>query len=183
MRPIRFLVLLAVVWLTVELAAIPFAGRLLAQQVSARSRGVGDVKASVGGFPLLTRFVSEGRVNSVDVTLERIVRLGLTFNEVRFELDGVEVDRSALIARRVRITQIDSGSVTATIDLPPGVASAAASNVRVAGRSLVLGPVRFQLTSEVLPCDPQVRLLGNQVIASCAIRDVPPILLDATQTR
>lgn len=186
MRPIRFLVLLAVVWFAVELAAIPFAGRLLAQQIRTRSRGIADVEASVGMFPVVTRFVAAGRVESVVVTLERVARLSLTFTEVRFDLDGVEVDRAALLGQKVRITHIDAGRVTATIDLsalPPRVASATARSVRVTGRSLVLGPVRFQLSAELFPCDPEVRQLGNQIIASCELRDAPPVLLDAAEMR
>lgn len=186
MRLIRLLVLLAVVWLVVELAAIPVAGRLIEQQVAARSRGIADVDARVGTFPVLTRFVTTGSVNSVAVTLDRVVRLGLTFTEVRFDLDGVGVDRGALLTRKVRITHIDTGTVTATIDLdglPPGPGSGTGRNIRVAGRSLVLGRVTLQLSSELFPCDPRVRQLGRRVIASCVLTDVPPILLDASQMR
>jgi hypothetical protein len=185
-RTLRFLVLLLVAaWVIVELAAVPVGTRLIEEQFVARSGGVAAVDASIGTFPVVSRFVLTGRVNTVKVTLDRVARLGLTFAEVRFELDGVAVDRAGLLRRQMRITDIDRGTVAATIDISgasPQLAAAADRNVRVAGRNLVIGPVSFRLSSELFPCDPQVRRLGAQVIASCTLTDVPPILLDAAQS-
>jgi hypothetical protein len=90
------------------------------------------------------------------------------------------------LRREVRVTEIEHGTVTATIDISgvsPRIAALADRNVRVAGRSLIVGPISLQLSAELLPCDPQVRRMGDQIIASCTLTDVPPILLDAAQRR
>ena len=75
--------------------------------------------------------------------------------------------------------------VTATIDtsaLPPlavQVVSAAASNVRVSRNALHIGPVSFLLSSDVLPCAPDVRVADGAVVLVCEIDEVPPALVDA----
>jgi hypothetical protein len=152
---------LAIVWLVVELAAIPVANRVIEWKAAQQSRGVAGVHASV--------------------TLDRVERLSLTFTQVTFELDGVALDRAALLQRQAKVTAIDHGTVTATLDLrtlPPAVARVA-RNVRVNGRTLLLGPASFQMSSDIMPCNPTANVSGDVVTLSCTFDHIPPVLLEA----
>src|SRR5581483_10211712 len=186
MRIVRRLVLLLVVlWVVVEIAAIPVANRMVETQVAKQTRDTAAVKASVGSFPVVARFVLTGKISRVAVTLDRVSRIALTFTEVRFDLSGVEVERSRLLSdRQAHITAVDSATIAATLDtsaLPPRLAGAVARNARVSGRTLLLGPVSFQLSPDILPCSPTTHVVGNDVILSCTIDHVPPALLEAAQ--
>jgi hypothetical protein len=183
---IRRLVLLVVVlWLVAEVAAIPVANRMIEAQVATQTRNADGVKASVGTFPVIARFVLTGKISRVGVTLERVSRIALTFTEVRFDLSGVEIDRARLLkSRQAHITAVDRAAITATLDtsaLPPRLAGAVARRARISGRTLVLGPVAFQISSDILPCSPTVQVVGNDVVLSCAIDHVPPALLESAQ--
>jgi len=185
-RLLRLLVVLLVgAWLVVEIVAIPVADRMLEQEVSAHTHGVAAVKASVGTFPIVTRFVFTGRISKSTITLERVARLALTFTEVRFDLAGVQIDRARLIgSRQARITAVDRATITATLDmaaLPPRVAAVVSRNVRVSGRTLMFGSASFEMSSDILPCSPDAHVIGNDVILSCTIDHVPPALLEAAQ--
>jgi hypothetical protein len=188
LRRIRSLVfLLVVVWVVAEFAVTPVANRMIEQRVAAQTRGVEGVKASVGTFPVVTRFILTGRVPKTTVTLDRVERLALTFAQVRFDLTRVEFDRTALLKRQARITAIDNGTVTATLDigaLPAGVARLVSqTGVRMSGRTLLLGSAGFQMSPDIMPCNPDVRLNGEQVVLSCTIQNVPPVLLEGAQRR
>src|ERR1041385_2942601 len=108
---------------------------MIETQVAARTRDAAAVKASVGTFPIVARFVLTGKISKVGVTLERLSRLALTFTQVRFDLSGVQLDRSRLLKNReAHITAVDQAAITATLDLsalPPRLAGVVARNVRV----------------------------------------------------
>jgi hypothetical protein len=181
------LFVLVALWLVAEIAAIPVANRMIEQRVAAQSRGVAAVHASVGTFPVVARFLLTGRVSKVTVTLDRVARLALTFTQVRFDLRGVELDRAGLVKRQARITAIDRGTVTAIIDissLPPRLAELVSqAGVHASGRTLLLGTTSFQMSSDILPCNPDARVVGRQVIVSCTIQNVPPVLLERAQSQ
>lgn len=179
---------LFVVWLLVELAAVPLAEGRLEQQVADRVEGAADVRADINSFPLLMRIVLTSTVSEVTVTLERVARQQLTFAEVRFELEGIEVDRSAALRREPRVTAVDRGTITATIDagaLSPElsrIVPPAGQRVRVRGRALLIGPASVVIPSDLLPCDPEARVEGDSVMVSCTIHEVPTALLESAQS-
>lgn len=184
MRLIRWLVLALVgLWLVGEFAAIPIAERVIEQEVSARYRDAASVNADIGSFPLVARVLATEKVGRLTVTLERIARQTITFAEVRFELTGIVVDRSALLRGDPRVKEIDRGVVTATIDVPAleGIPSLGAADVRVDGRTLRAGPAAIEIDKELVPCSPQARVEGDRIILSCEIDEVPESLLDAAQ--
>src|SRR5205814_2209731 len=129
------------------------------------------------------RFVFTGRISKSTIMLERVARLALTFTEVRFDLAGVQIDRGRLIrSRQARITAVDQATITATLDtsaLPPRVAAVVSRDVRVSGRTLMLGPASFELSSDIMPCSSDAHVVGNDVILSCTVDHVPPALLEA----
>jgi hypothetical protein len=187
----RKLVVAAIVlgglWLVGEIAAVPFAERQVEQRVAERNRDAATVRADINSFPLVSRVLFTGRVNEADVTLDRVVRSRLTFAEVRFELAGLEVDRAALIRGEARVTAIDRGTITATIDggalsgLAGRALEAVGADVRISGRALLVGPASFQIPSDLLPCDPEARVDDGRVIVSCTIDEFPETLLEAAQ--
>ena len=178
MRLIRRLVYLAVgLWVVVELVAIPVSGQLLAHEVASRTHDVTTVHASVGSFPILARAFLLGSVNKVSVTLDQVTGERIPFTAIRFDVRGVGLDKAALTKGKMRITSIDRGTVTATLDLPPGVTSA----VSVSGRTLKLGPLSLALRSDLIPCAPTARVAGNTVTLSCTVYQIPPVLLEGAQ--
>ena len=184
MRLLRLLVILLVgLWLVVEVAAIPVASKLVESQVAARTRGATSVRASVGSFPVLARVVFTGRVNSVDVALEHVAGQRIPFTEVRFDVSGVAVDRASLATGKVKVTSIDTGTVTGTIDLSAAapIVGRLASRVSVSGHTLLLDSIPLQLNPQLFPCSPQAHIDGQQVIVSCSFTDVPPVLLEGVR--
>lgn len=184
MRLFRLLiVVLAVAWLVGELAVVPIAEGRIEQRVAELNRDAANASAGIDSFPLVSRLIFTGKVNHVTLTLERVARARLTFAEIRFELSGIEVDRSSLFQQQPKVTAIDRGTITATIDagVLGNIASAAGVTPRVRGRSLVVGPVSFPIPSDLVPCEPEVDVVDRDVIVSCTIDEVPKVLLDAAQ--
>jgi hypothetical protein len=181
MRVVRALVILAVgLWLVVEIAAIPLTNQVVQSEVAARDRNAATVKASVGTFPLLTRLLLTGKVPHVHVTLDQVSGERLAFAEVRFDVDGVSIDRSALLQRKFRVEHIDSGKVTGTInlsDISP-LAGRIASRATVNGHTLFLGPLRFGLSSTLFPCSPDAIVEGDHITLSCTFTEIPDVVFD-----
>lgn len=184
MRLIRWLVLALVgLWLVGEFAATPIAERVIEQEVTGRYRDAASVNADIDSFPLVARVVVTEKIGRLTVTLERIAQQTITYAEVRFELSGIVLDRSALLRGDPRVERIDRGSVTATIDIAAleGIPSLEAADVRVDGRILRAGPTAIEIDKELVPCTPQARVEGDRIILSCEIDEVPQSLLDAAQ--
>jgi hypothetical protein len=173
MRLLRRLVVLVVaLWVVAEIIAIPVVDGIVQREVAAHTHDVTTVRASVSSFPLLTRVFALQRVNSVSVTLDRVAGQRLPFADVRFDVKGVDVDRASLLNGKLRVTSIDSGTVTATLTLPLGVSRL----VHVSGRNLMLGPLAVALRADLFPCSPQASLSGDQVTLSCTFTSVPSVL-------
>jgi hypothetical protein len=173
MRLIRRLVILVVgLWLVLELAAIPVLGQIVQHEVSARSHGATTIRASIGTFPVLARAFFAQRVNSVSVTLDRVAGERVPFTTIRFDAHGVGIDRASLLKGKVKVTSIDTGTVTASLELPADVGA----HVQVSGHTLVMGPVAVALRSDLFPCTPDATVNQDQVTLSCTFTGVPPIL-------
>lgn len=179
----RLVILLVGLWLIAELVAVPMAGRLIASQVAARTRNATTVHASIGTFPVIARAVFLQQIKSVTVTLDRVTGERVPFSEIRFDVKGVGIDRASLLKGKPRVTSIDSGTVTATInlaDISP-VTGRLEQNVHMEGRTLMLGPIGVAIRSDLIPCSPQPRVEGSNVILTCSFADVPPVLIQRAQ--
>lgn len=179
----RLVILLVALWLVGEILAIPVADRIIADEVAARTRNATSVHASIGSFPVVARMLVFQKVSSVSVRLERVVGERIPFSEIRYDVKNVGIDRGSVFSGKVHVTSVGSGTVTATInlaDISP-VAGRIASAVHMEGRSLVLGGVRFALGTNLIPCTPQATIEGQQVILSCTIDHIPPVLLEHAQ--
>ncbi len=183
---IRRLVLLVVVlWVIGELLLIPFAESRIESEISRRSFHVAGVEADIDSFPLAAGVLVTGKVRKLTVTLDRVDRVGVRFASVAFAVSGIAVDRPAILRGHSRFRSIDSGTVTATIELGAlgRLASLAGVDVSVTGRTLHAGPVDVEIPSDLIPCDPQARVSDDQVILTCTITEVPDVLKDAAATR
>jgi hypothetical protein len=178
-RLIRWLLLLVVaLWIIGELLLIPFAESRIEREVARRTRDTAGVKADIDSFPMAAGVLVTGEVRKLTVTLERVSRLSVSFASVAFAVSGIEVDRPAIIQGRARIRSIDSGTVTATLELGAlgRLASLAGVDVRVEGRTLRAGPVSVQLAQDLIPCDPRSRVSDDEVILTCTVTELPEIL-------
>jgi hypothetical protein len=174
MRLIRRLILLVVaVWLVAEVVAIPTVNAIAAHEVAAHTHDATTVHVSVGSFPIIARAFFLQKVSSVGVTLDRVVGQSLPFTTVRFDAKDVGIDRAAMLKGKFRVTSIESGTVTATIDLPAGVTGA-----RIEGRTIMLGRVPIAVRSDLFPCTPTANVSGQQATLSCTFTGVPPVLRD-----
>ena len=74
----------------------------------------------------------------------------------------MHVDRSALLKRKVHVTSIDNGTVTATVDLADisPIAARLATSVRVNGHMLSVAGIRLPIRSDLIPCDPTAAVDG-----------------------
>jgi hypothetical protein len=179
------LVLLVGLGVAAEAAVIPLAESKLEQQVGERTDGEAAVSADIDSFPMITRVLLTGRVKELSVTLEQVARQTLTFTDVRFDVFGIEVDRPAILRREVKITAIDSGTVTATLDLGrlgtivSRLGSFLGTDVRVEDGVLRVGSASFPIDASLFPCAPDANVEGEKVTLSCTIDEVPEALLDA----
>jgi len=165
----------------VEIAAIPLTSQIVQHEVAARDQNAATVKASVGTFPLLTRLLVTGKVNSVHVVLDRVTGQRLTFSEVDFDVRGVSIDRTALLQRKFHVQDVDEGTVTATInlsDISP-LAGRIASRASVNGHTLSLGGLSFALSSSLFPCSPDATVEGDHITLACTFTEIPAVIFEA----
>jgi hypothetical protein len=179
------LAILGVLWVVGELAVVSFAQTKVEEGVAERVDGEASVSADISSFPLATRVLASGVVKKMSVTLDEVRHQRLTFSDITITAEGIEVDRSAILRQEVKILAIDRGEAVARIHagaLPP-VARRVIGQSRIAQRLLIIGPLTFQLPREVLPCDPEVTVEGEDLVLRCSFDEVPDALLDAAQAR
>ncbi len=195
MRTLLKLVIVPVLALGVlaEIAVIPLAESQMESKVAERTDGEAAVSADIDSFPLITSVLLTGKVRGLSVTLDEVARQRLTFAEVRFDVSGIAVDRAAILRREVKITDIDSGTITAALELGRlgsvfrGIQSfleGSGLRDRIGGVSvedgdLVVGGSRFPLANDLFPCDPEAVLDDESVTLTCTITEVPDVLRDA----
>jgi len=121
-------------------------------------------------------------VAHVSVHQEGVEAQGIHFTSIDVDLRGVRVDRGQLVRRRrVELTGIDRGTVTAVVGLGELLrlaGAAAAGGVRLEHGVLVIGDVRLDLAgAPLLPCVSRLRFEGAAVALTCQLRDPPVELL------
>jgi hypothetical protein len=192
---VRFL--LRLVLLLILLAGV--AGELLLpsliesrveQQVRANTDDVAVVEAEVGSFPFLPSLLLDGRVDSLDVELLELADQQVSFGDVHFGLEGIQLDRDVLLGGQLHVTDIDVGYVRIEVvderlrDTMEAVEDLGPEAVRLRDRVLELAPegaqaVEIPIDDRLLPCTPDVEVEGDLAVFSCEFHDVPPVLLEA----
>lgn len=202
MRKLVVLGLLAVLLLVVDQGA-----RLVVEdRLEARARQAATdedaAHAGITSFPFLGRLLLSGSVPRVRVRVDRPRAGPLRLAAVVVEAFGVEVDRGGLASGRVRLEDIDRGSVSVEIDgaaladtlgLPvtvdggevlvglEGISVPARLDVgdgalvlRVAGARALRVPV---VRTPLIPCAvTSVAVEGDRVRLSCEVDELPPAL-------
>ncbi|HEX2028684.1 MAG TPA: LmeA family phospholipid-binding protein [Nitriliruptorales bacterium] len=179
MRLLRWTLLVVVLLVGgAEIVVPQLAEAKIEEGVRERVREQARVKADLGVFPVVTRYVITGEVPELEVTLREVLGQEVPIGTVRFALEGVSLDRSALAQRDVEVTDIDSGVVTAEIALATLDAPIDPGAVEVAGRRLDLGPgLTLALPRELVPCEPSSEVRNDRVVLTCTIDEVPSILV------
>ncbi|MGH9182898.1 MAG: LmeA family phospholipid-binding protein [Acidimicrobiales bacterium] len=115
---------------------------------------VAAVDAELSPFPVVVRTVVAGRVPRLVVTAEDVGATALTITTVRAELEGIEIDRAALLDGDLELERIDRGSIEATIsedDLEEALPE------DVADVELTAGRVRMGVGGQMVSADAEVR--------------------------
>lgn len=177
--------------LVVELVAPLVVEERIEEEVGGATRGAAAVEADLDSFPFVTRLLLTGRITRLSVTLEQLLRRRLRFSTLRFELEGIRLDRPALYRRRLELEEIAAGRVTAVVSedalaaAGPSVDLGAGEVVADAvGHTLVLAVAgttvqSLPLPAELFPCDPAARLQEESIVVSCTVDEVPALLLRA----
>lgn len=203
MRKLAFLAVLVALLSGVDLAARAAAEARLARRAAEAAGEQATAEATIGSFPFLPRLLLAGSAGDVRVRAETVTAGPLLLDAVEVDLEGVELDRSALYGGQVRLRDIDGGTVTVELDavqvtdaldvpvrLAAGVAQVVVAGqpvtaeVAVDGGAVVLtvaglAPLRLELPlTELSPCRAaRVRLEGARLLVSCRVTDVPPGLV------
>lgn len=174
----RLVLLVAVLWGIGEVLLIPFAESRIETEVAERSRDATAISANIDSFPLAASVLLTGKVRELTVTLDRIGRVGVSFAEVAFRVNGINVDRTAILQGRARVRSIDSGTVTARIELGAigRLASLVGVDVRMDGRTLRAGPASIEIPADLVPCDPLSRVDDDTIVITCEITELPDVL-------
>jgi hypothetical protein len=202
----RLVVALAVVVLVLvagDFVAKAYATSQLRDRAEAAVQGATSSSASITSFPFLGRLLVAGSVQEVRVRVGPVPAGRVTFASVAVDLHDVRVDRNRLInQRKVRLTSIGSGTVTAEltaaevsrlvgvpISFEPGRVTvgirgvSVSAPVSVADSSLVLGggqvPLRLKVPhAPLFPCDATAAVARHGVVeVSCTVNSAPPELV------
>lgn len=180
LRRLVLLALVAAVLLVADLVAEQRAEQTVAAAVESRVERVGSVDAAIMSFPFLGRLGATGEVSQLRLHLREVAEQGVEVEVLTVDARGIRLSRAVLLGEsRVRITDVDT--VTATLRV-------ADDEVRRVTGGMVLpdGPVTVPAAlapivaaTELLPCEPQVRIAAGAVVASCAADRLPRIVVDA----
>lgn len=200
---VTIIVLAAGLGVVAELIAPSLVESRIEEQVRAESRGAARVEAEVDSFPLVTRLLVTEEVEEVEVTLVEVADVPVPLATVRFGLEGLVVDRSALLRGEVEIRDVATGlleveitaaqlseALGAPVRLEPGRVT-----VEVGGEPLTAevqaGPSELQLVvegvgtesiplpAELIDCEPMIAVADGRIVASCRISEVPSVLVRA----
>jgi len=199
------LAVLAVVALGADLVLKGRAQDELASEVATRVPGTTGVKAKISSFPFVGRLLVSGQVSEVVVTAQHTSTGGISMEDVRIEVDDVEMDSGAARQGKAVVQSIGRGSVradlredqinsrlprgyqvhfqankatvTGPVAIPAQVVATPEGSIqlRVANRALFDLP--FPKT-DLLPCAPNASFVTGAVRLACTFDKVPPVLLN-----
>ena len=198
-----------------DVAARAYAEAQLAEQAAAYYPPSGRASASIESFPFLGRLAASGHVPELTLRLEDLVAEILTVRHLDFALSDVTLDRSELVAGRIRVLDIGAGRIEALLDggslaravgldlrfrdgevevhrTVAGVDVSARGRVTLEGNRLRVVPTSVQGLRlpasaftvsydipgvELLPCAAGVRAVPEGLLVTCAVDDIPPVLV------
>jgi hypothetical protein len=202
-RLVIFLVVVVGLVLIGDRLALSAASANLRERVGDAVHHTGETRGSITSFPFLGRLLMNGSIPRVDVAVDGVAAGPVVLGRVAADLRGVTIDRTELLThRRVRLTSLKSGTVTAeiteaelsralssTVHLLPGKASLDAADLR-ATASVAVHAGRVTLTARglpalsfvvprapLLPCETdRADVVQGKLRLSCTIDHLPPEL-------
>jgi hypothetical protein len=201
------LAIVVVILVIGDVVAKAYAESQLRDRAERAVRGATSASGSISSFPFVGRLLLSGSVPEVKVGVAPVGAGRVTFSSVDVDLHDVHVDRDLLINdRKVRLTSIGSGTVTAAIteaeisrlagvpiSFTPGRATVSIGGIAVSGQlsaangTLTIGgaqgvPIRIRVPrAAMFPCDASnAEVQQGKVVVSCAIDRVPPELAGVT---
>lgn len=195
------IVLLVVVGIVGEFAGPRLVESRIEERVRANTDGQATVEADVQSSPFLLVLLVQGRINRMTVTLEELSGYDVPVT-ARFALDGVRLDRPALLTGQAQLRGVEGGGVAAELTRR-AISQGMKINVDIDSDGIVLGPttvvfdaelttqgrtiaishdsfedVEVSLPASLLPCaDPEMELEDDRaVILSCELKSLPAVL-------
>ncbi len=156
--------LVAVLWLVVEVAVPPLVEGRIERRVGSGPGGPADVQADLGSFPVVSRALIAQRVPALDLTLRGIELGSVPVALLRLRLRDVAVARGPLLRGGAGIRGVDEVAVRAEVTAG-GVGEALDPDG--GGLPDVPGLV------EALPCMPDVGLSGLRMVLTCTAGTLP----------
>lgn len=187
-----------------ESQAHRFAEQEAQQRVANMLPGSEGVKVTIDSWPLLGAVLT-GEIEQITVTADRIVRSGVTADDVRLEVHAIALDTDVLWSeRRLVVTGIDNARLTgvmsqeavsvaarAPVEFRAGMVKVLTpqgrsfvATLKVQGRKIVLlaplpgyEPVEFDLPPrDIVPCTPDVEVLDGALALTCDVTELPPVV-------
>ncbi len=184
--------LLVVAVVAAEIAVPPWAETRAEQRVAAQTDGRVTAEVSLSGPPLVVPVLLDSTVDRATMRLDQVGDRPVPLDVV-FELDGVEVDRMALLSGNLEVTDVAAGVVRVQADLndrvPAGM-EPVADQLAELGLDRLLeaaaeGAVRLQggrleadglsVAVEETSCTTTARDLV--VTIRCRLAEIPPFLV------
>jgi hypothetical protein len=193
---IRLLALVLVLGVGAEVAAPRVVESRMEARIEEQTDGAITANAELDSFPFLTRLLLTEQVSELTITLEDVAGQAIHFSRVAMTVEGVTIDRSALLSGEVEIRDIDHGRITAVISeqalgdalghavsLQPGRAAVEAAGttvevdltvrrgeIAIGGEGIAL---EIALPAEYVPCDPDAEIEDGRVVLTCDIEEIP----------
>lgn len=168
------------------------------ERVADNTEGQVNVEANVESLPFLPGVATEGRIRRLTVTLDQVFGQELPA-EASFGLEGIYLDRQALLEGRVQVRDVDRGTLSVEVTeqtlsnalgvpvdirpdavvLSPAGASVEADLATRAGNVVIsaagVGGLEVPLPDD-LPCEPVLEQEEGLVRLSCGFEGLPAIL-------
>lgn len=171
------LVILAGLALAAELVAPSVAAARIDEAIKARSSNEVGVDAKINSFPFVTRLLLTGKIDHTTVTLTQVAGQDLTFASVRYDVDGLVLDREKLFQQKIQVRSITRAVATATIDTAAIADAYGLDETKVDQFAALIGPrLKAAIPQELIPCSPDVNVKAGRVELSCTFTEIPPII-------
>lgn len=207
MRKLVLLLVLAAVLVGAVVVDAAAESRAEEEVVVAIRNGVGDVaevEAGIDSFPFLGKLLLQERVPTLRVRLTEVGGYGLDVAELRVVAHDIRLDRDVLRRGEVRVTGVGRVRAEARIGeaairqaagvdlelLAGGQARVTVQGVTAtADAEVVDGQIRFVVdplpaitlplpATGLLPCQPQVEVVEDALLAWCEAERLPDILVE-----
>lgn len=171
------------------------------ERVADNTEGRVTVEANVQSFPFLPGLATEGKIRRLTLTLDDVFGQQLPA-DASFDLEGIHLDRQALLEGTVEVRDVDRGTVSVEVT-EQTLSDALGVPVDIRPDAVVLNPAGVSVEADLaveagnvvisaagvggldvplpenLPCEPVLEQEGGVVRLSCGFEGLPAILAQA----